>query len=79
MTGTITGSSLLKTAFLAVAGCAAVHIGFVAFGVEGLLHQAGHAVAGVLPGGGVSEAVAGVSGGAGCHFHGTELVCDLPS
>lgn len=75
MTATTTGSSILKTVFMAVAGCAAVHIGFVAFGVEGLLHDAGHAIAGVLPGGGVSETVAGVAGGAGCHFHGLDMHC----
>lgn len=37
--------SLLSTAFMAVASCALVHVGFVAFGLESVFDQVGHGVA----------------------------------
>jgi hypothetical protein len=35
---------LLTTAFWAVAGCTIVHLGFAAFGLDAVIHGAGHAL-----------------------------------
>lgn len=43
------GSSLLQTAFMAVASCAAVHVGFAAFGLEPILHDLGAGLFGGEP------------------------------
>lgn len=43
------GLSFLKTAFLAVASCAAVHVGFAFFGVEHIFDEIGAWAAGGEP------------------------------
>lgn len=75
--------NLLKTAFMAVASCSIVHIGFAAFGVETFFHGLGdfiregfsNAAGTELP----NMANLGLSGtnatAGACHFHGNALIC----